>query len=285
MNDSVACLPDGRPEKLAAYLAEKAVTALMDEAHLTPKPGLVDCRGSGSHDDMDLALLEASAKSLEPVFTAMALSGWHRLPDTALRRRIGAIGRDGEKTMMAVTGGINTHRGAIWSLGLLVTAVALHAGSCSAGQAVDSAATLARLADTASPPVFSKGQYASRRYRVPGAREEAQAGFPHITQKALPQLGESRLRGVGEEAARVDALLAIMASLSDTCILSRGGWSALVAVQQGARTVLKAGGIGTAAGKAAFYGLEENMLALRVSPGGAADLLAATLFLDGVTIR
>ncbi|HBW9586606.1 TPA: DUF1380 domain-containing protein [Klebsiella pneumoniae] len=129
---------------------------------------------------------------------------------------------------------------------------------------------------------FSKGLRASRRWQVPGAREEAQCGFPHITRLALPQLQHSRARGASEPQAQLDALMAIMTSLSDTCVLSRAGMAGLQAMQQGACEVLAAGGCASFAGRAALARLDAIMLALNASPGGAADLLAATLFLDRV---
>lgn len=275
-----------RVEAMASAVAAKAVNALLEEARLTPKPGLVDRRGSGSHSDMDLALMEKSAQSLAPTFYRMALAGWMRKPDAALRRQIGAIGRQGEKEMMRVTGGINTHRGAIWSLGLMATASAMHQGNVSAQGLVSSAAALARIEDTACPPVFSKGQYACHRYRVPGARGEAQMGFPHVM-KALPYLrgfSEETVSGqTGRQVAHINALMAIMADLPDTCVLSRGGETALQMMNQGARKVLDEGGFGSSSGQRAYNRLEADMVSLRVSPGGAADLLAAAFFLNSIT--
>ncbi|HEE5019353.1 TPA: triphosphoribosyl-dephospho-CoA synthase, partial [Klebsiella pneumoniae] len=139
-----------------------------------------------------------------------------------------------------------------------------------------------RLPDGFAPKSFSKGLRASRRWQVPGAREEAQRGFPHITRLALPQLQHSRARGASEPQAQLDALMAIMTSLSDTCVLSRAGMAGLQAMQQGACEVLAAGGCASFAGRAALARLDAIMLAQNASPGGAADLLAATLFLDRV---
>ena len=101
-------------------------------------------------------------------------------------------------------------------------------------------------------------------------------------QLALPQLLRSRAAGASESEARLDALMAIMTSLSDTCVLSRAGMTGLETMQRGARAVLLAGGCGTAEGQAALARLDRRMLALNASPGGAADLLAATLFVDRV---
>jgi len=269
-------------ESLVSWLADTASACLIDEARLSPKPGLVDSRGSGAHQDLTLALMERSARSLQPTFHALAQQNWQRPANIALRETVGRIGREGEQQMMAATAGVNTHRGAIWALGLLVSAAAMLNGRARADQIADTAALLARLPDTAAPKVFSKGLKATHQYRVPGAREEAQQAFPHVMKLALPQLMLSRANGASESEARIDALMAIMTSLSDTCVLSRAGMPGLNAMQQGARAVLLAGGSHTAEGAEALARLDRRMLALNASPGGAADLLAATLFIDRV---
>ncbi len=225
-------------ESRVSWLADTASACLIDEARLSPKPGLVDSRGSGAHQDLTLALMERSARSLQPTFHALAQQSWRRPADIALRETVGRLGREGEAQMMQATGGVNTHRGAIWALGLLVSAVAMLGGEGQSQTIADTAAALARLPDSLAPKSFSKGLRASRRWQVPGAREEAQRGFPHITALALPQLQQSRARGASEPQARLDALMAIMTSLSDTCVLSRAGMSGLQTMQQGAREVL-----------------------------------------------
>ncbi|UGA52573.1 MULTISPECIES: triphosphoribosyl-dephospho-CoA synthase [Dickeya] len=266
----------------AQWLAEAATRCLIEEARLSPKPGLVDSRGSGAHQDLTLALMERSARSLTDTFHTLALQSWQRPVDAALRQLVGRVGREGEQRMMLATGGVNTHRGAIWALGLLVSAAAMLGGGGDSQAIADTAARLARQPDSAAPTVFSKGRRATQRYQVPGAREEAQQGFPHITRLALPQLLHSRRQGAGEDAARLDALMSIMTSLSDTCVLSRAGLDGLETMQRGARAVLAAGGISRPAGRQALAQLDAHMLALNASPGGAADLLAATLLLDGI---
>ncbi|HAT2609916.1 TPA: triphosphoribosyl-dephospho-CoA synthase [Kluyvera intermedia] len=275
-------LPQIQVEGGAEWLARTATQCLIDEARLSPKPGLVDSRGNGAHHDLTLALMERSAHSLTPTFQALALQSWLRPADIALRQTVGRLGRVGEQAMMAATGGVNTHRGAIWALGLLVSAVAMLGGEANAPVIAATAATLAKLPDDAAPKVFSKGLRATHRYRVPGAREEAQQGFPHILQHALPQLRVSRRNGGSESHARIDALMAIMTSLTDTCVLSRAGMEGLETMQRGARAVLSAGGSATPEGQLALGILDRQMLTLNASPGGAADLLAATLFLDRI---
>ena len=264
----------------ATALGRQVLQALLDEVTLTPKPGLVDLRSRGAHLDLNWALMCHSACVLQPVFAAMAEAGERMDDDDLLRQRIGALGRDGESVMMAATGGVNTHRGAIWALGLLVTAAAqqdARGGSLAPDAVAARAGALARLADHGAPQeTGNKGELACRQYHVGGARGQARAGFPHVTQIGLPALRASRARGDGETTARLNSLLAIIAQLDDTCVLSRGGVAALTALQAGAARVLAAGGAGTQA----LLALEAEVLALNVSPGGAADLLAATLFLD-----
>ncbi|MFZ3618924.1 triphosphoribosyl-dephospho-CoA synthase [Leclercia barmai] len=275
-------LSQTQSEGQAQLLATIARDCLIDEARLSPKPGLVDSRGNGAHHDLSLDLMERSAHSLTPTFLQLARQSWQRPADIALRETVGRLGREGERQMMAATGGVNTHRGAIWALGLLVSAAAMLNGNASAQQMADTAALLARLPDNAAPKLFSKGLKATHQYRVPGAREEAQQAFPHVMTLALPQLLRSRAQGASESEARIDALMAIMTSLSDTCVLSRAGMPGLETMQSGARAVLAAGGSATAKGRQALARLDSQMLALNASPGGAADLLAATLFLDRV---
>jgi triphosphoribosyl-dephospho-CoA synthase len=271
-----------------AQLARLAVESLIEEAELTPKPALVDRRGSGAHRDLDLPTMRCSARALEPTFEALARASRLRTPSATLRAELAQIGRAGEQAMMRATGGSNAHRGAIWIVGLMIAGAAISgvargasaaaapsaAGICSLG------AQIACFPDHLAAPADSNGERVRQRYQVGGARQEAQDGFPHALDVGLPALMRAREHGIDENAARVDALLAIMASLDDTCLLHRAGLAGLQAGQQGARRVLAAGGSSTAAGRTALAALDRALVALNASPGGAADLLAATLFLD-----
>ena len=269
---------------LAERLADLAVQALIDEADLSPKPGLVDRRGNGAHDDLHLGLMHASAVALWPTFKAMAEAA-QELGEVGqpLREALGRLGREGETEMLRVTGGVNTHRGAIWALGLLSASAMLKPGAA-ADEIAMTAAALARLEDPAAPHnPDSHGARVCRTYGVLGAREQAQHGFPAVLEHGLPQLLASRRGDVGEQNARLDALLAIMTELSDTCVLHRAGLEGLTRMQAGAKAVLAAGGAASLAGRRQLRELDRDMLALNASPGGAADLLAVTLFLDRLT--
>jgi len=265
---------------LTDHLADLAVESLIDEAELSPKPGLVDRRSSGAHSDMTLALMHASALSLWPCLRQMAEAAeQHGQIGAPLRAALGRIGRDGEAVMLTTTGGVNTHRGAIWALGLLVAARALDPRADAATVAAR-AGRIALIDDPQAIAPDSHGNQVRRRYGASGAREQAQQGFPAVIEHGLPQLRRSRAAGASENHARLDALLAIMAALSDTCVLWRAGPQGLQALQQAARAVLAAGGCASLDGRRQLRLLDTQLLHMNASPGGAADLLAACLFLD-----
>jgi len=264
--------------RLAARLATLAVDALIEEAELTPKPALVDRRGPGAHTDLSLELMRRSARALRSSFELMALASFRQIPSQTLREDLGAIGRWAEQSMLLTTGGANTHRGAIWTLGLLVSAAAMGANSPDA--MAYAARQLACLPDWSASRQQSNGSRVIQRYQVSGARGEAQAGFLHVITIGLPILHRSRQEASSETQARLNALLAIMASLDDTCLLHRGGFAALNAAQTGAAAALAAGGTATMQGWELLQQLDRDLLALNASPGGSADLLAATLLLD-----
>lgn len=262
----------------AEELADAAVAALVAEAELTPKPGLVDARGGGAHRDMDLALLLASAAALHPTFARLADAARGRRPSCTLRAELGRIGRDGERTMLRATGGVNTHRGAIWALGL-ATAAAAGARTASWRPVLERAATLASFDDPHAAPAHTPGARARATYRTTGAIGEARAGFPRAA-AALGAMRAARAAGSPETAARLDGLLAAMAGLEDTCLLARGGRRALRTARSGARTVQRRGGAATPAGRRALHELDTRLRLLGASPGGSADMLALALFLD-----
>lgn len=242
------------------HLSSLAVDALLAEARLTPKPGLVDARNSGAHSDMDLALLEKSAYSLEPFFRQAVQLGMHS-PDCM--PTLQGAGLQAEHEMFSATGGVNTHKGALYSLGLLCAAI---------GQSLitpcDIFALAARLAAAgARSSAPSHGSRVAQLYSAGGAREEAERGFPHV-QKAL-----SVLRSGGDP---FDALLVLLASVEDTNLLWRGGAEALGYVRAEAARILAAP---REQRISLVTALDDAFIKQHLSPGGSADLLSAALFL------
>lgn len=246
----------------AERLGELAVEALIFEVDLTPKPGLVDRRNSGAHRDMDRLLFHRSAQALEPYFRQAVSLGMER-PDCM--PALQAAGLAAEKTMLSATGGVNTHKGAIYSFGLLLAAIGsrLVRGG-------DIFATAAALAGAGIPPgPDTHGGAAARLYGAAGARGEALAGFPHAR----------RAREAISTHGAHEALLTLMAEVEDTNLLHRGGPAGLAFVQEEARRLLAAP---AEARTSLLEALDDACIAKNLSPGGSADLLALALLLERV---
>src|SRR5258708_11351199 len=114
-----------RDQAQAVRLGRLACQALIAEAELTPKPGLVDRRGAGAHTDLSLSIMKRSAFAIEPYFCEMAFISRKSRPSQRMRERLAVIGRDAERAMLKATSGSNSHKGAIWILGLLISAAAI----------------------------------------------------------------------------------------------------------------------------------------------------------------
>ncbi len=281
-----ACWAVLNDQAQAVRLAGLVRQALIAEAELTPKPGLVDRRGAGTHIDLSLAIMRRSALAIEPYLCLMAFVSRRGHPSQPLRERLAVIGRDAECAMLKATSGSNSHKGAIWILGLLVSAAAMQdEGKVPASRIAATAKKIASFEDRATPRLVSHGDTVAKRYGVTGARGEALHGFPHVVDVGLPMLHSRRASGATENVARLDTLLSIMSRLDDTCLLYRGGEEALVTAKAGAAAVESAGGSGTAIGSQKLFRLDRRLLELGASPGGSGDLLAATLFLDAVERR
>ncbi len=208
--------------------------------------------------------------------------------------------------MFAVTGGVNTHKGALFSLGLLIAAFVLYSRSAPGrggegpgpglGESVLS--TVAGMAQGLGQELdvpgkagaVSAGQRLRRELGVAGARGQAEAGYPVLASRVLPPLRRARGQGPqAREKALLEALLGAMGDLEDTCLLSRGGPEGLEFAQAGAREVLglwARAGDGNAgddgAARAGLARLGRDLVARRLSPGGSADLLAGGIFLDSL---
>lgn len=274
--------PAGQPADPAA-LGRAATAALHDELALAPKPGLVSFADAGSHADMDGGTFLRSLAALRGYFVAIARLGAAGAGFAALE----ACGQAAEARMLAATGGVNTHRGAIFSLGLLCAA---GGAALAAGEPCRPAPVRARLrhhwgaaleARRRGPPRRPGGQ-AALRLGLRSASDEAAEGFPVLFEVTWPALQAAEARGLGEREARLDALLATVAVLDDSNLALRGGRAGLDWAREAARRFLDEGGAGRPGGLEAAWALHRAFVARRLSPGGAADLLAAACWLRRV---
>jgi triphosphoribosyl-dephospho-CoA synthase len=264
-------------------IATLAVEALLQEVETWPKPGLVNPIDNGSHADMNAALLRRSARCLLPYFERLAVAGAHNARMSVLRQ----IGIAAEAAMLQATDGINTHRGAIFGLGLLCGA----AGTLDTMHGQEELGTIVRRrwgSEIGAPTTrdTSHGAVVWRRYGVGGARREAIAGFPRLYEVAWSALRQGRQLADGDEvAARVQCLFALMAELEDTTLLHRGGAEGLLFARALATQFIELGGVGTDDWRERALHMHRLMVARHLSPGGSADLLAMTLFVDSVHAR
>lgn len=254
--------------------------ALHREIMSWPKPGLVTPRDSGSHEDMDVHTFLASIAALEGCFAAMAEAGGEDAEFCELQ----SIGIDAEAAMLAATGGVNTHRGAIFNLGLLAAAAGLRRenlawSGISLGSIVVRRWGDAILAARPGGNGRSHGERVYARHGVGGARAEAAAGFPTVYRFALPHLRSLLARGVDHDRALLGGLLALMARVEDSNLVWRGGAAGLEYVWQQAAAFNAGGGVMREDWREQLQDFHAALVARRLSPGGSADLAAVAWLL------
>lgn len=272
----MAGLPATKPA--VAFVPALAARALRQELDLTPKPGLVDRANSGAHRDMDYALFLASIDAITPWFARFEQAGFdhaHR-PAAAQLRLIRPMGIACEQAMFAATDGVNTHKGGIFSLGLLSFAAGRLRGLgwqlsadalCNEVSAICRGLVARELAGRAQ--AITAGEKQFRDYGLTGARGEAEQGFITVRRAVLPfwqqEQGERRLH---------NALLRLMAVNRDSNLVSRGGLAGLRYVQDYAQQLLATGWK-----KDDLRQMDQALIARHLSPGGSADLLAVAYVL------
>jgi len=257
-------------------IAELAVAALLAEVWTTPKPGLVDRAGSGAHTDMDLAMFERSALTLEASFLQCAETGEclkHDLP--ALAEKLRTIGLQAESRMYEATGGVNTHKGAIFSMGILCAAAAMEFKSlCELQESCRQLAATLLETDTASG---THGLAARETAGTGGIRAEAGSGFDTAFSIGLPALEEALSAGCRENHACIYALLRIIASTEDSNLVHRGGACGMDFAQKEAVRLTEHGP--AALDPEEVRTLDGEFIKRNLSPGGSADLLAFSIML------
>jgi len=280
---AAARLTAGRkPHRHAAHalsreVALRAVRSLYHELALYPKPGLVSLIDNGSHTDMDATTFMRSLFSLRHYFARICRAGY----DGAAFAELKKLGIAAEQRMMVATKGINTHRGAIFALGLLCAAMGrVRALRMTLTPAALRTALLLHWGEelTAHTRAMgdSHGLQAAARHAASGAREEGALGLPSVFDVGLPALQATLARRAPIHHARVDAIFALMAHISDTNIYHRGGAEGASTVRNAAHRFMALGGTANPEWQVHALECHQRFVAQRLSPGGAADLLAAT---------
>lgn len=277
------------PTTLPYIIAHLATQALQAELDTTPKPGLVDKDNNGAHRDMDYALMQRSIHTLHPYFVQLALLGFaDTLPShTSIRD----IGIEAERAMLAATNGVNTHKGALFSMGLAVVAAAHEERKIAANEEqilkernggedvlVSLQTTIKALAasfpDTngthgSKAKLLSKGTTA-----IKGALDNAREGYEMLFAEWLPFYIERRKERDAHTLHKT--LLRIMCDLDDTNVIYRTDLATAEEVKQEARALLDN------FAEAALKDMDRRYTARNISPGGAADMLSLTAFIGSI---
>lgn len=269
-------------------LGALAAKALLYEVCTTPKPGLVDRKNNGSHRDMDVFTFLDSTAALLPYFEEAVRLGMETrdLPPQETFRRLRQAGAAGERAMFRATGGVNTHKGAVFTLGTVCAA----AGRLwtAEGFSKDLDAALALCGEMSAQAVqkdfeairregaHTTGQRLYLEHGLEGIRGELFRGLPAVAQIGLPTLRRRLEAGDSLEQAGVQVLLALMAQVVDTNLIARGGLEG----QQWAMEQTKNLPQGRAATRQETEELDRALIERNLSPGGCADLLAITYFLE-----
>lgn len=264
-------------------------SCLFYEVSTSPKPGLVDRMNNGAHKDMDFLTFMRSITAIAPYFSKFAEIGCslNKIDENTLDM-IRPMGIECEKSMFKATKGINTHKGAIFSLGILATAAG---HSYSKFQDLSSERVCSVVAEIASPAwkdffklnnngAMSKGEKVYKSYGISGVRGEVASGFRSVREYALPVMKELISCGrYSRNDIYLQVLLHLMAQVADTNVISRGGLDAVKYVKNTAENALALGGAMTPEGMNEIIRIDEEYIKRNISPGGCADLLSVTMML------
>lgn len=264
--------------------ARLACQALLYEVAITPKPGLVDRENSGSHRDMDFFTFQASAAALQPYFAQCVRIGRQGGAPEGTLRALRLPGKLAEAEMRRATVGVNTHKGAIFSMGILCGALGrLDRESWgNPDRILDECAAMAKgivsedYRDLTPETAKTAGQKLYLRYGITGVRGQAEAGFPAVREAGLPTLEAALAAGKNINEASCAALLALLVHTADTNMIHRGGFDGMQQATLEVREILDRENFPS---RETLESLDKRFIEKNLSPGGSADLLALTLFL------
>ena len=263
--EAMEYIPESSIPYLVADLAERALRLELDT---TPKPGLVDRQDNGAHKDMDYALMSKSISALRPYLTRLAVESAKDIDPAKIKE----IGIEAEKAMLKATGGVNTHKGALFCIGLSVAAASCLACSTGAVEAYSFKELVSRAASEIPSAQGTHGAEAKRSFKAVGALENARAAYPELFTDWLPYYRSLE----GDPFRCHKTLLHIMTTLDDTNILHRRGAEGLAHAEAEAARLLED------FSESGLSSLNKDFIRENISPGGSADMLSLTIFIESI---
>lgn len=265
LKEAMEYIPKSTVPYLVADLAERALRLELDT---TPKPGLVDRQDNGAHKDMDYALMSKSISALRPYLTRLAVESAKDIDPAKIKE----IGIEAEIAMLKATGGVNTHKGALFSIGLSVVAASCLACSTGAVEAYSFKELVSRAASEIPSARGTHGAEAKRSFKAVGALENARAAYPELFVDWLPYYRSLE----GDPFRCHKTLLHIMTTLDDTNILHRRGAEGLAHAEAEAARLLED------FSESGLSSLNKDFIRENISPGGSADMLSLTIFINSI---
>ena len=265
LKEAMEYIPKSTVPYLVADLAERALRLELDT---TPKPGLVDRQDNGAHKDMDYALMSKSISALRPYLTRLAVESAKDIDPAKIKE----IGIEAEKAMLKATGGVNTHKGALFCIGLSVAAASCLACSTGAVEAYSFKELVSRVASEIPSARGTHGAEAKRSFKAVGALENARAAYPELFTDWLPYYRSLE----GDPFRCHKTLLHIMTTLDDTNILHRRGAEGLAHAEAEAARLLED------FSESGLSSLNKDFIRENISPGGSADMLSLTIFIESI---
>lgn len=266
------------PTTIPYLISQLSIRALERELYTTPKPGLVDKNNNGSHRDMNISLMQKSIDTLHPFFTKLSLIGYNKeLPDS---KDIIEIGVAAEKEMLKATNNVNTHKGALFSIGLAIVSAShlhyngthFHFNGKSIEKGEELSQTIAKIAHSMPKGVSTHGESVRNRYNVKGAIDEAQRGYKELFECWLPYY----LKNIDDKYVNQKTLSLIMSKLEDSNVYYRGGTEGAELVKKRGKELLEDYSDERA------ESIDREFIAKNLSPGGCADMLSATIFIGSL---
>lgn len=269
----------------AIKIGQAMTAGILLEVSCAPSPGLVSPFSMGAHKDMNFFSFMLGSSIISSYFSLFAQMGINWDNKTFLLDDLRKIGRDAEKQLLGITGGINTQRGILFLGGIVAAASgkAIKSRQMTIKNICESVSQICiglverELENLKPKKTYTNGEKLFLNYGIKGIRGEVEAGIPSVKNIGYPQFIKGMNSNIGLNSAMINCLMHLIMNVEDTTVLSRLGINGLRNMQKKAREVIEKGSVYTQKGREEICNLDRYFKKENISPGGCADLLAVTI--------